>query len=164
MKHFFIAFLLVGAGLTGGYIVYPLVNPAPLSSTQQTSFANAQTASCELDERQVKDLVERIAPSVAEYLVVSSLVVSDADPAIQYQATADETRKEKETAFLQAQDLVDRMIFNRSVTPAELGQAMQLLNQTGQEDKAYLLQAQIAVAVNNGELTPQQAGYTGQPE
>jgi hypothetical protein len=53
----------------------------------------------------------------------------------------------------------DEIILSKSVTEAGFNHAIQLLTETGQQDKIYLLHARIAVAVNKGELTPKQAGF-----
>jgi signal transduction histidine kinase len=161
MKQSALTLIILCIGLIAGYLVYPAVNPQPLlADSLQNRIVSTQNSSIELSENQIKDLAEKIAPAVAEHLVVSGVLATNSDPqlAIKQQEASEKIRIDKETAFSQAQQSVDEMILGKSITETGLNQAIQLLTETGQGDKVYLLHARIAVAVNNGQLTPQQAG------
>lgn len=163
MKQSALTLIILCIGLIAGYLVYPVINLPPVSdsSLNPDRIISTQHSSVELSEAQIDDLAARIAPAVAEHLVASGALVKSSDPqlVIKQQETAEKIRIEKEMAFLQAQQSIDEMILSKSITEAGLNNAIQRLTETGQEDKIYLLRARIAVAVNNGELTPKQAGF-----
>jgi Icc-related predicted phosphoesterase len=158
MKQSALTLIILCIGLTAGYLVYPVVNPQPLVGDSSGRIMSTQHSSVALSENQIKELAAKIAPVVAEHLVISGALNSNPQLAIKQQE-AEKIRIEKETAFSQAQQSVDEMILSKSITETGLNHAVQLLTETGQEDKIYLLRARIAVAVNKGELTPKQAGF-----
>ncbi|MES1190589.1 MAG: hypothetical protein ABUS47_05860 [Steroidobacter sp.] len=59
--------------------------------------------------------------------------------------------------------MADQMIASRHVSHDGVAEAVKLLQQSGQADRAYELQGRIAVAMNRGELTPEEAGMTLPP-
>lgn len=63
-------------------------------------------------------------------------------------------------AFSNAMHMADQMIASRHVSHDGVAEAVKLLQQSGQADRAYELQGRIAVAMNRGELTPEEAGMT----
>ncbi len=50
------------------------------------------------------------------------------------------------------------MIANRAVTPQGRNRAHELLRETGQADRIYVIDGRIAAAINRGEITPADAG------
>ncbi len=160
MKQSVLILFIFCTGLIAGYIVYPTINSQQLVDDLSDRIISTQHSSVELSEHQIKLLAAMIAPIVAEHLEMSGSVAINSDPqlVIKQQEAAEKIRIEKEMAFSQAQQSVDEMILSKSITESGLNHAIQLLTETGQEDKIYLLRARIAVAVNNGELTPKQAG------
>lgn len=161
MKQSALTLIIFCAGLIAGYFVYPAINSQPLADNFPSQIISTQQSSVELSENQINLLATRIAPLVAEHMVSSGALAIHSDPevVIKQQEAAEKIRAERETVFSEAQQSVDEMILNKSVTQTGLNHAIQRLTETGQEDKIYLLHARIAVAVNNGELTPKQAGF-----
>jgi len=163
MKGSLITFWTLCVGLLAGYGGYPLLHSsAPVTGETQGSGVSARAlSSCELSAEQVDRISARVAPAVVEHLASSGLKGFAADPevAAQQRRLAEQTKAEQSQAFAQATQLVDQMIASRQVTQPGMSDAFKLLQQTGQGDRAYELNARIAAAVNRKELTPKQAGY-----
>lgn len=161
MKQPALTIVVLCTGLIAGYLVYPVINPQQLNDSAPDRVVSVQHSSLELNENQINELAAKLAPAVAEHLATSGALAVNSEPqiVIQQQEAAEKIRIEKEMAFSQAQQSVDEMILSKSITQTGLNHAIQLLTETGQQDKIYLLHARIAVAVNKGELTPKQAGF-----
>jgi hypothetical protein len=148
---------VLGLGLLVGYGAYPLLH----SSETGDPGVMARVSSVELTPEQIDRIAARVAPAVVEQLASSGINGIAPDPrlAAQRQRLAETSREEQAKAFSQATALVDQMIANRQVTQSGLNDAGKLLEQSGQGDRAYELNARVAAAVNRNELTPAQAGY-----
>jgi hypothetical protein len=149
-------------GLLAGYGAYPFLHPAaPAASETTDPGVIARVSSCELSPDQVDRIASRVAPAVVERLATSGLpgVAPDPAAAARQRQLAEDTRAAQAQAFAQATDLVDQMIANRQVTRPGMSEAFKLLQQSGQADRAFELDARVAAAVNRKDLTPSQAGY-----
>jgi len=150
---------MLAAGLFVGYGAYPLLHPS--ASDARDPGAMAGVSSIELSPEQIDRIAARVAPAVAEQLAASGLngIAPDPQAAARQQRLAENSRAEQVKKFAEATGLVDQMIASRQVTAAGLNDAVKLLQESGQGDRAYQLNARIAAAVNRNELTPAQAGY-----
>jgi len=165
--HFFTVGVLC-VGLLAGYGGYPLLHPS-VSLPGETPGPGVDArvlASCELSPEQVDRISARVAPAVVERLATSGLNGIGPDPAVaaQQRQLAEDTKAQQVQAFTEATRLVDEMIANRQVTGPGMSDAVKLLQQSGQGDRAFELNARVAAAVNRRELTAAQAGFDrGQP-
>ncbi|MES1195744.1 MAG: hypothetical protein ABUL58_02250, partial [Steroidobacter sp.] len=73
-------------------------------------------------------------------------------------ASREQEKAAQAAAFSSAIQMVDQMIANRRVSHEGMADAIKLLQQSGQADRVYELQGKIAVAMNKGELTAEEAG------
>ena len=157
---------LVLSALCGaaGYFLYPYLHDAPrdaVSSSAMSGTTKSQVvAACDLGPEQIDHLASRIAPKVVERLATSGLNGVSPDPkvAAAQRDAQDKEKANQDAAFNKATQMVDQLIASRRVTPEGMSEAARLLQETGQSERAYLLHARIAAAINRGELTPEQAG------
>jgi hypothetical protein len=163
MKGHFVTLGVLFAGLLAGYGGYPLLHPsASLPSETPGPGVNARVlASCELSPEQVDRISARVAPAVVERLATSGLngVAPDPELAARERRLVEQTKTEQARAFDEATRLVDEMIASGQVTRPAMNEAIKLLQQSGQGDRAFELNARVAAAVNRKELTPRQAGF-----
>src|SRR5215831_9552037 len=151
---------MLGVSLLAGYGAYPLLHSSASSDTTDPGV-RARVASCELSPEQVDRISARVAPAVVERLATSGLkgVAPDPEVAARQRQLAENDRAEQARAFAEATQLVDQMIASRQVTRPGMSDAFKLLQQSGQADRAFELNARVAAAVNRKDLTPSQAGY-----
>lgn len=163
MKGSLITFWTLCVGLLAGYGGYPLLHSSASvpRETPGPGVSARASSSCELSPEQVDRISARVAPAVVEHLASSGLNGFTPDPAVaaQQRHLAEKTKADQSQAFTEATQLVDQMIAGRQVTPPGMSEAYRLLQQSGQGDRAYELNARVAAAVNRKELTPKQAGY-----
>lgn len=152
-------------GTAAGYYAHPLLHPESQIHAESAGslpirmMAGARmVAVCNFDSNQLDQLAGRIAPLIARQ--VNSL---DGRSDGQMDARQQTERREQEkaaqvAAFSNATHMVDQMIASRHVSHEGVAEAIKLLQQSGQADRAYELQGRIAVAMNRGELTPEESG------
>jgi len=167
MNRLLMQIVLSAILVAAGYALYPLTHDphggndtASVDSSLKSQAQSYVVAACELNLEQIDHLASRIAPMVVERLATSGLNGVSPDPkvAAQQRESREKEKANQDATFNRATQMIDQMIANRQVTQQGIIDAAQLLQQTGQADRAYLLQARIAAAVNRGELTPEQAG------
>jgi hypothetical protein len=161
------AFLTIGLtiGLSAGYMAYPsfhLESPrqaaAAMSTPQSSALTRTQT-DCELSSAQLDRLADRLAPTLVARLAASTAATGEKSRVAKDGSTsAGQTETQKAQAFARATQLIDQLIADRRVTPEGISNVQTLLQQSGQSDRAFEVLSRISAAVNQGELTPAEAG------
>jgi hypothetical protein len=163
MKGHLVTVGVLCVGLLAGYGGYPLLHPsASLPSETPGPGVNARVlASCELTPEQVDRISARVAPAVVERLATSGLngVAANPEVAARERLLVEQTKVEQARAYDEAVRLVDEMIASGQVTRPAMNEASRLLQQSGQGDRVFELNARVAAAVNRKELTAKQAGF-----
>jgi len=149
MRSLVIALLMLGVGAVAGYELYPLTHRATDSARSLPGGNAREVVEFNLTPEQVDHLAARIAPAVAQRITAQG--PSKAAP-----ESSDAQRQAK--AFDEATQIVDQMIAGRRVTTQGMGEAKQLLDDSGQSERMFEISARVSAAVNRGELTLEQAG------
>ena len=165
MKMASVALLSLSAGAIAGYAAFPLLQtPAaqPGHAACGVPGATRDAVACTLSPEQIDHLSASIAPAVVERLAISGIpgTVPDARVAAEHRETREKLKGEQAAAYSQAVKLVDQMIASHAITPQGRNQAHELLRQTGQADRLFEIEARISAAINRGDLTPEQAGFS----
>lgn len=161
------AFLTTGLaiGISAGYMVYPSLHPklpsqpAAAMSTPQGSAISHTQSDCELSSAQLDRLADRLAPTLVERLSASTAAAGEKSRVAGFSSASPAQRDiQKAQVFARATQLVDQMIADRRVTPEGISNVQTLLQQSGQSDRAFEVLSRLSAAVNQGELTPIEAG------
>jgi hypothetical protein len=152
MQKILLVLMVATISLFLGFWSYPLIYQQP-SIVTTPGFSNPVSTKCEISSDQLDAIVARLAPSIKQ-LTSSEATINSEIPA----QLSDENKEEQAQAFLQATEKIDQMIASRQVTSEGISEAHNLLKETNQSHRAYELMGRISVAINNGELTPAEAG------
>jgi hypothetical protein len=153
----------VACGIAIGYAASLFLRLTPLAAQQSISEQSLTRvlASCDLSNQQLDLIADRLAPAIAKRLDVASFQHANPENSPTRLAAVDNVatvKHQQAEAFEKAARMVDQMIANKLVTPEGMNEASQLLSDSGQTDRVYLLGARVSAAVNRHELTPAQAG------
>ena len=151
-------------GTAAGFHAYPLLYRESRAHAESAGSLPIQimdgtrmVAACNFDSDQLDQLAERIAPLIARK--VNSLDgKSDGQTDAQQAESREQEKAAQVAAYSNATQMVDQMIAGHHVSHEGMAEAIKLLQQSGQADRAYELQGRVAVAINHGELTPEEAG------
>jgi hypothetical protein len=169
MKHSIVCAILFVGGTGAGYAIYPLCHDSgdvtSLVAAKEVVVAPHATSMLDTQPERKLQQASRITPlvpvAVDRFSTPDSSDHCTAPRTVEQPfATQANAAAKQALAFNDASNLVEQMIARQAFTREGLLQAISLLQQTGQAERSFELQARILNAVNSGELNPEQVNLT----